>query len=1225
MFGWALLLWVNPLLRLGYSKNLEIGDLFPLEGDLDGSHLTDRLAKKWRTTNRSKKHCLTSSVLITFAPEILACWLPRAFNIGFMMAQPYLIQTMLFYIINHNIIPVSHGYGLIGAYAAVFIGTAITNQIYMFLNYRAIVKLRGALVGIIYRDMLKTRAESKHASSALTLMSTDVDKICLSARSVIDIFPNIVQVGLAMWILGIQLGPVCVAPVIVAIVCAAGVGGLARMIPSRQRRWIVAIQKRVGITSDILGSMKGIKMSGMSSPVTTKIQDLRDFELSESRKFRKIQIWMISANIVPMLSMSAVTFTVYAIVAKVSGSGTLGISQAFTSLNLITLLAMPVSSFNSVAQCLSCLDRIQDFLLLKKWTDYRVNSETSSRITTNNNSEKYAIIIEEANFGWDENNEKANLKGINVKVPIGGLSLVVGPVASGKSTLLKSIIGETYIHSGTVSILGSAAVAYCDQDAWVLNQTIRANIVAFSEYSEGFYKTVVNACQLEEDFSHLPNGDLSMVGSQGISLSGGQKARVALARAIYSRKKIVVLDDTMKGLDADTSSRCFKALLGKSGLLRQNGTTVVMATHNGKTGTFTSLRDQDEYIRDLQESYKSSDRDKDESEDIQSSTIAISVLANPSEKKDNSEKGHLQSKELMGTADDKKVKTRGGMNSSLPYYVKSLMSNSFLIFCSLIIFQVACRVLQPLWLNYWTAANASNPNEDPGKWVGIYVLLSVMNLAGMIVQFSIFLLRIVPRSAKSLHWGILRIAMSAPMSYFVTTDVGEIVNRFSQDMTLVDFPLPVALMQFSEQLIMAVGQIIMTCVSSGYLAASIPVLALVLFYIQRFYLRTSRQLRLLDLEFKSPLYSFFISSFAGLTTIRAYGWSEKCYQEHLSRLNTSQRPFNLLYCVQRWLTLVLELTVAGLCVLLVGISVGIRDKVAPGLLGVALTSVSSFGQTMTMVIIFWTELETSLGAITRIREFIADTPQEKEGSNTLPPEWPPQGHISISGLSAKYGERTVLDGIDLEIKAGERVALCGRSGSGKSTLLALLLRLYDPASGTIEIDGIDTSTMRVNDVRESVVTLPQDPLLLAGTVRYNLDLASCASDEDMLAALEKTGLRDLIKGKGGLDAELRTEWLSAGQKQLFCLARAMLRQSRILLLDEATSSLDQQTDELMQSLIRKEFVGWTMVVVAHRLKTIADFDNVLVLQDGNVVEFDSPETLLEGGGLFKTLWDLQES
>ncbi len=389
----------------------------------------------------------------------------------------------------------------------------------------------------------------------------------------------------------------------------------------------------------------------------------------------------------------------------------------------------------------------------------------------------------------------------------------------------------------------------------------------------------------------------------------------------------------------------------------------------------------------------------------------------------------------------------------------------------------------------------------------------------------------------------------------------------------------------------AVAQIVLTCVGSGWLGVAIPAMLAALFGLQKFYLRTSRQMRLLDLEAKSPLYSHFISTFSGLAAVRAYGWTGLVRADNLGRLDESQRPFYLLRCVMRWLTLVLNLMVAGLAVLLAGIAVALRGSISPGLLGVALTSIMGIGQTLSQLIQSWTQLETSLGAVTRIDGFAANTPREPDGPDMPPDQWPSRGHIRIEGLCASYDtyshdttpkkgqqandqhssekqqpdqpdrqqqSREVLSNINLDILPGQKVAVCGRSGSGKSTLISMLLRLYEPTAGHVVVDDIDTRTLNLDALRESLVALPQDPMFLAGTVRYNLDpLSRCSGDDgnrQLWDALEKVGIREAVEAQdGGLDAELNTDWLSAGQRQLFCLARALLRNSKVIMLDEATS------------------------------------------------------------------------
>ncbi|CAK7233982.1 hypothetical protein SBRCBS47491_008794 [Sporothrix bragantina] len=1136
-------------------------DLFAIDSDLQGTILYERLQKSWKAVDQSKKHSLTYAVIWTFSPELGLALIPRLGFAAFSLTQPYLISSMLHYITNQAILPVSYGYGLIGAYAFVYTGMGLCQRLWMQVAFRAMTKIRGSLITSIYRKMLVIRAETGNSGAAVSLMGTDVDRIVLTTFMTVNLIPDIVQLVIALGVLGHKIGATAVAPVILCTICIGIAARLGKLVPPRQRRWMAAIQKRVGITADIISSIKGVKVAGLTDKVDQQIQGLRDYELERSVQFRRMQITTQLLGTAPTLLMPAVTFTVYAIAQKLSGGGQFNVSQAFTSLSLLNILVTPVmdltQAWTTLSSAMACLDRIQAFFLRENRTDYRkIKVEKPWSSPLDSDSEP-VIKIRNGTFGWtkDGGDETAVLKDITVDIQPGQLTMLIGPVASGKTSLLEAIVGEARLLGGSVEFTIPAQVAYCGQDAWLLNQSVRENILAFEPYSAAFYNEVIAACQLKDDLRQFPRGDASIIGSRGISLSGGQKQRVALARALYNRKPVVILDDILKGLDADTYAKCFTAILGPKGILRRGRTAVIMATHNiqllphaehivvledgriREQGSFKHLNELDgSFVSGL--GLKSSDLqttmvsdsieeidDELEISDIEEKNAYSSAV----EKVTPPDTMSRQSRDSddADTADEPNKKSRGKRNSDALFsYVQSMGKVQFPIFCAFTFCNIGFRSAQPLWLNVWTDANGVHPEARLGYYSGIYVMFGALNVVFLALQFWIFMIKIVPYSAKVLHRRVLTACMRAPLTFFVMTDTGEIVNRFSQDMTLVDLQLPQSFMQSYQQIINALSQIVLTCI------------------------------RLLDLEAKSPLYSHFISSFAGLTALRAYGWSQLAEYDNLIRLNESQRPFYLLRCVQRWLTMSLNLIVAGLAVLLVAISVALREKINPGLLGVALTSVMSLGQTLSQLIQSWTMLETSLGAVTRINNFAADTPREPDGPTRQPPppNWPSGGAISIRGLGAKYGAYTALDNISLDIAPGEKIAVCGRSGSGKSTLVTMLLRLYEPTAGSIIIDGIDTGTLNLNALRTSLVALPQDPMFLAGTVRYNLDPIGRVNDTELLSALDQIGIRDVVLDKlGGLDADLNIDLLSAGQRQLFCLARAMLRQSKVILLDEATS------------------------------------------------------------------------
>ncbi|KAH7020331.1 putative ABC transporter C family member 5 [Ilyonectria destructans] len=474
-------------------------------------------------------------------------------------------------------------------------------------------------------------------------------------------------------------------------------------------------------------------------------------------------------------------------------------------------------------------------------------------------------------------------------------------------------------------------------------------------------------------------------------------------------------------------------------------------------------------------------------------------------------------------------------------------------------------------------------------------------------------MRVLPRTAKRFHELLLNTTMRAKTSFLTSVDAGTTLNRFSQDLELIDNDLPMSIDQTIFQFFSVIVSAVFVFMGSGYVSAAIPFCILAIVLIQFYYLRTSRQLRLLDIEAKAPLFSHFLDTNNGLSCIRAYGWTQSYMERHYEALNTSQKPYYLLWCIQRWLTLVLDLLNAGVAILLVSVACTTQTG-STGFLGVALFNIVTFGSTLQSLVSQWTHLETALGAIARTRWYVSNVKDENlpDEGGEAPQGWPGHGTITFKAVSASYDSSVepVLKDISFSISEGERIAICGRTGSGKSSLISTLARLLEITSGTISIDDIDISRIPREEVRKRLNTLPQEPFFLHGSVRENVDPQEIASDEVIVGALRAVGIWELFESSGGLAGRVNEDKLSHGQRQLFCLARAIVNPARILIIDEATSSIDSDTDMLIQRVFRDRFQGRTVIAVAHKLDTVLDFDRVIVLDKGRIVEVGNPQELL---------------
>ncbi|KAB8238859.1 putative ABC multidrug transporter [Aspergillus alliaceus] len=1236
--------WLNPLFKAGFSKLLTVDDLFILDKQLGSKRLHNSLEVMW---NKRSKSSFLLVTFRTFQWELLSAVLPRACLAALNICQPLLLHKSLSFSIEPETSATTNiGYGLIGAYILVYLGMAITTGQYQHRTYRAITMVRGAVISMVYRKAATLSVEDADPASSLTLMSADIERIVQGWQTIHDIWGNALEIGLAIFLLEQQLGVAAVVAVGVAVVALTGSLVSLTFVMSRQAMWLEAIERRISSTASMLSSMKGIKMLGLSDLLMTCIHNLRLEELSISRNFRKLLVWNMAFAWTTRIFAPIFAFGAFVGISHRNGNdAALNTPTTYTSLSLFALLADPllnlVMALMTFFGSVGSFQRIQEFLERNGHEDSRErpmalqlepgqdskhsafieDSETLNDASSSSKSAKESlallenmVTINNGAFGWDTQKEPL-LKNLTITIPRQTFTMLVGPSGCGKSTLLKAILGEVPCLDGTIWLL-SECISYCDQTPWHMNGSIKQSIVAMSGLDEDWYLSVIHACALAEDFEQLPRGDQTIIGSKGIALSGGQSQRIALARAVYARKDLIVLDDVFSSLDATTEEHIFQCLIGTHGLLRSIGSTILVSSSSVKRVPFADhiivLGNEGHIIE--QGSFKSLDLAGGY---ISSFALGLPEQSETVEKPSNSDKINIQMASVEKNEDCQTENPGASGDIAIYlYYIRSIGWLPTIIFIVSITGFVFCISFPSIWMNWWASSNEMAPGKHTGYYLGIYAMLGAVGMICLIVGCWQMIITMVPRSGENFHRKLLSTVLRAPMLYFSKTDSGAILNRFSQDLQLIDMELPVAAINAFVTFVLCICQMVFMGLASKYAAISFPAVILAVYFIQKVYLRTSRQLRFLDLEAKAPLYSHFSDCLSGLVTLRAFGWQQALEEKNNELLDFSQRPFYLLYAIQRWLTLTLDLVVAGIAVLLIVLVVVLRGSMSAGYVGVALLNVILFSQSIKLLVTFWTNLETHIGSILRVKLFSENVPSENlpSESHSLPPDWPSRGSIVFDSVCAEYrASEPVISDVSLSIQAGEKVGICGRTGSGKTSLIMSVFRMVELSSGSIRIDDIDISKVPRQEVRSRINGVAQSPLLIRGSIRENIDPTGHHTDKAIMEALRTVQLSSKVEENGGLNTEVDELFLSHGQKQLFCLARAILRQGNILVLDEATSSVDTVTDEIMQRIIREKFSNHTIITVAHKLETILDYDKVIVLDTGRIIESGSPYTLLASG------------
>ncbi|KAJ5144344.1 hypothetical protein N7526_001852 [Penicillium atrosanguineum] len=1176
----------------------------------------------------STGHILSQEATCGFWNQTLAVWVNPTMGLGPAVfshmlttacewAQAFSIQTTVASMGQEE--PRWRPTSLILATVAIYLMKMTTISMTTYYINKTSTLTRGLLVTQITKKNFALTLVSAQKTEAVTLMSTDVEQICDLIIELHEFATAIPAVACCLYFIYRMVGVAFVLTFAIALAVL-----MTKPAAKAQKRWVEGIQERVAQMSIVLPQLKGIKMLGLQSTITLFMQRSREAEIKRSLRIRHLR--MISQANHSIETVWTMTAGFVGGVFWTTWKGGLDASSLYTYLSLAALFQGPLRALilNSpmLGGCYSNFLRIQEFILQSEREDPRqlfnrigaISLDVDEREVAANSSdilEKKPLASETVQISINNlavaalatENHANVLDSVSFDIAIASLNIIIGPVGCGKSTLLRTLLGETALSSGTISIR-TDNMAFCHQSAWIPNCTIRQAVVGANEYDHEWYQEVLKASALDYDIGKIT--DQAKTGNDnGGLLSGGQKQRVALARAIYSRAPVLILDDILSALDRSTAKLIFCRLLAPDGLLKRQGRTVVLATHSVEW-----LSDADQLLVLDSSGHISSHVDKNDIAAVQTATLT----SQNRDKDQDFEEDVVLNLDDESDMDEEKIDTMLANDKTLYKLLFGTVPRYLLIVVATS--AVAWQVLSTwneLWARIWLSIGPMDKLLVVPLLIGVFV--HVVNSAFMVWVWQIVTM---PKIANRMHKLFLDAVMTATLPFLSGSRSGALLNRFSQDMTLFAFKLPHGVFRVFLSLTIVIIQCVYLISGSYYMVAFIPLLFGILWVLQNFYLQTSRQIRILDLETKTPLFATISETAAGVEHIRAYGWQGPLLSQTYEMLDHSQKSFYYMYAIQRWLVVILNAIATATVSGLVSIALLVVNASSQGGLGLALMAVIYLQADLNFLITEWTTLETSLGAVARLQSFMKDTPTEKDEDCVTEQTvtWPSRGEIEFKNVSASYSPeadaRRAINDVSFQIKSGESAALVGRTGSGKSSIILTLLNFLRH-TGTITIDGVDISNIPREQLRQSITTIPQDHVDIPGTVRDNLlPLEIMNDDEDkkqddavLIRILKTVGLWDHISRHGGLHEPLTKIGLSAGQRQLLSLARALMHHantgSKIVIMDEATSNMDYQTDTIMHRVMETKFENCTRVVVTHRYTVLSQCDVLFRLEDGKVV------------------------
>ncbi|KAK6202553.1 P-loop containing nucleoside triphosphate hydrolase protein [Scheffersomyces amazonensis] len=1264
------------------------------------------------------------ALFVTFRSDVLYTLMFAVISTTAMACSPFVTKSLISYVEDRGLgsdIHAGKGVGLaIGV--TVMALTGGTNLAYLqFIMQSCGTKVKSILTSLILEKSFILTAEARHkfpASKITSLMSTDLSRVERAFVLTPHLSTLPIPIVISIALLVVNIGVAGVIGVVIFLAFLFAITFSTTQLYKYRKIVSSMTDERVRLIREILNNLKVIKFYSWEVPYLSSVVRARSKEISIIMRIQSLR------NVVDAVSMSLTNVTaMISFLALYGLEGTVRNAAAmFSSVTSFDVLSFGIYmiplALSTSADLLNGLKRIADFLSAPELEVNERYVKISDK--TNPNS----LEIRNAKFDWEvfdveevaekppkksknilkrskKNSEESlekpleksqsidnksfpGLLDINLIIKKGEFVVITGSIGSGKSSLLSAIGGTMNIEEGTIEINGT--LTNCGAP-WILNATIKDNILFGTPYDKQRYDSVIYACALQNDLDNLEGGDMTEVGEKGITLSGGQKARINLARAVYADNDIILMDDVLSAVDVNVGKHVVNSCL--LDLLKDK--TRVLATHqlsligsadriiylNGdgtievgkrdelsvrcsgfrKLMAFSTAEknDEEEEVIPVEEEIDVSDqlierfvgsKSSDPNSQMTQRRNGISVKNIKEDAEENYKDVTMGKDASKGKLIKKEERAVNRIKNEVYYNLIKFGSgkiNPYIIAFAIILLltlAIFSNIFSNTWLSFWISRKFTDKPDS--FYVGIYILL---NLIGVVFLTGLFTLLATVTTTSSKNMILLAInkVLHTPMSYLDVTPMGRILNRFTKDTDVLDNEIVENLKSVLYIGGEIVGILILLIIYLPWFALAIPVIAVIFIAIASYYQASNREIKRLEAVQRSFVYDNFNETLTGMATIKAYGKQKMFIDRQNKYMNSTNEASFLVFATQRWLTVHLEI-LADLIIFIVSLFC-VRQvfKISPATAGLLVSYSLSIAGALAQVIRTFAMFENDMNSTERVCHYALKL--EQEAPYTIEDkkpksDWPQHGGIKFDNVSMNYrpGLPLVLKQLAFDVKPGEKIGICGRTGAGKSSIMTVLYRICELESGKILIDDVDISSIGLNDLRSKLSIIPQDPVLFNGTIRNNLDPFGENEDDKLWDALRRSGLitKEELKSieknvkpdqvnseddqklhKFHLDQIVEEEGanFSLGERQLIAFGRALVRDTKILILDEATSSVDYETDSKIQNTIATEFKDCTILCIAHRLKTIINYDKILTMHRGELAEFDTPWKLfnLEGG------------